>query len=116
MVVNYKIVTDILGSKTRRIFTKRGSKKIGDGFGKVVKLIESLNVGEIIFQCIDNDGLKSTLDVSLIETVYNDLETPFSVLGGLSSLDEIVSISDRFPSVGISAGAFFVFTGFFLLG
>ena len=111
VVVNYKIVTDFFGSKTRRMFTKRGSKKIGDDFSSAIKFIESLKVGEIIFQCIDNDGLKSGLDISLIETVYNDLETPFSVLGGLSSLDEIVSISDRFPNVGISAGAFFVFTG-----
>lgn len=113
VVINYKVVTDFFGIKTRKVFTNRGSKTIRDSFSQAVKLIESLNVGEIIFQCIDNDGLKSGLDMSLVETVYDELETPFSILGGLASYHEVTTLSHRYPYVGISAGAFFVFTGKF---
>ena len=113
VVLNYRIVSSLLGGNVREIYKERGRHKIASKFDSVVAKVEALEVGEIIFQCINKDGLKTGLDIDLIDHMYSKRQVPFSVLGGLSSKEEIEFVSSRFPHVGISAGSFFVFTGKF---
>lgn len=97
------------------MFTLSSPKK---SFCKAIKLVKSLNPGKIIFQSIDNDDLKSSLDMLPVETVCNDLEASFSVLSRLSSFYEVTTLSNRYPFHGILAGMFFVITrnfGFVLI-
>lgn len=58
----------------------------------IVKKIESLGAGEIIFNCIHKDGTQTGYDEKLIEFLYPITKIPISIVGGAQSLEEINKI------------------------
>jgi cyclase len=73
--------------------------------------LESLGVGEIVLNSIDNDGVMKGYDLDLIERVRNVTSSPLSVVGGAGSLADIGKLIHRFGIIGAVAGSLFVFKG-----
>ncbi|MBE0497141.1 MAG: imidazole glycerol phosphate synthase subunit HisF, partial [Campylobacterales bacterium] len=93
------------------IYTHNGTKKATVGLEKYISELQSLGVGEIVINSIDNDGVMKGYDVSLIEKVKPLVEVPMTVLGGASSLNDIKTLIEKFGIIGCAAGSLFVFKG-----
>jgi cyclase len=78
----------------------------------IIKLQE-LGAGEIIINSVDNDGKMKGYDFEFIDSVYQFIKTPLTVLGGAGSLDHIRELYIRYNSIGAAAGSLFVFKGKF---
>jgi len=73
--------------------------------------LESLGIGEIVLNSIDNDGIMKGYDLDLIEKVRNVTSAPLSAVGGAGSLADIGKLIHRFGIIGAVAGSLFVFKG-----
>ena len=74
------------------IYTHNGSKKSKWKLVEFIKKLEEIEVGEIVINSIDNDGLMKGYDIKLVELVRNLCSMPITILGA-------------------SAGSLFVFKG-----
>lgn len=93
------------------IYINNGTKKIKKDLEKFVVEIQSLGVGEIVINSIDNDGVMKGYDLNLIEKLKTLIKVPMTVLGGAGSLDDISKLIFKFGIIGCSAGSLFVFKG-----
>ena len=59
-----------------------GKKKIDKDIDEYIKFILSLNVGEIFFNSIDNDGGLMGFDLNLIDKFSKKIDVPIIVQGG----------------------------------
>jgi cyclase len=73
--------------------------------------LESLGVGEIVINSIDNDGCMSGYDLGLPESIRKAVHVPMTVMGGAGSLKDLEKAVERFGVVGVAAGSMFVFKG-----
>lgn len=93
------------------IYTHNGTKKTKADLEKFVNELESLGVGEIVINSIDNDGVMKGYDLNLIEKIKPFISVPLTVLGGAGSLDDIKKLIQKFGIIGCSVGSLFVFKG-----
>lgn len=93
------------------IYTHNGTKKAKIDLEKFINRLQSLGVGEIVINSIDNDGVMKGYDLNLIEKIKPLVEVPMTVLGGAGSLDDIKTLIQKFGIIGCSAGSVFVFKG-----
>jgi cyclase len=93
------------------IYTHNGTKKSKKNLEKFIKELQSLGVGEIVINSIDNDGVMKGYDMSLIEKLNPLIDVPMTVLGGSGSLEDMKDLITKFGIVGCSAGSLFVFKG-----
>ena len=93
------------------IYTHNGTKKAKLDLEKFILDLQSLGVGEIVLNSIDNDGVMKGYDISLIDKVKSLINVPITVLGGAGSLEDIKTLIDRFGIIGCSVGSLFVFKG-----
>lgn len=93
------------------IYTHNGTKKTKVDLEKFIYELQSLGVGEIVINSIDNDGIMKGYDLSLIEKIKPLIDVPMTVLGGAGSLDDIEKLIRKFGIIGCSAGSLFVFKG-----
>jgi len=93
------------------LFTHNGTHATGLDPIDFASQVESLGVGEILINSIDNDGLMSGYDLELVQRVRSAVSIPISVLGGAGSLDDIKGLIRRFGIIGAAAGSLFVFKG-----
>ena len=54
------------------------------------KIKNNIDIGEILIQRIDFDGMACGYDLDLIEIVKNKLNLPLIILGGLSKYNDFV--------------------------
>jgi cyclase len=73
--------------------------------------LNSIGIGELVVNSIDNDGLMKGYDFDLIQLVRNITDFPMTVLGGAGSLHDLKQLFDRFTIIGAAAGSFFLFKG-----
>lgn len=78
-------------------------------FDQVRKLIE-YGVGEIFINSVDRDGTMEGFDLQMIAQLAKVSSVPFTMAGGLGSLEDIRSAWQLGVS-GVAGGAFFVFQG-----
>lgn len=95
------------------VCTHNGKKKTGKCPITFAKQLEEAGVGEVILNCIDNDGMMKGYDFSLIEKIRSVINVPLTVLGGAGSLDDIVRLIKMFGIIGAAAGSLFVFKGIY---
>ncbi len=76
-----------------------------------IKKLEEIEVGEIVINSIDNDGLMKGYDIKLVELVRNLCSMPITILGGARNLLDIKNLISKFKIIGASAGSLFVFKG-----
>ncbi|MBY0539810.1 MAG: AglZ/HisF2 family acetamidino modification protein [Campylobacterales bacterium] len=93
------------------IYTHNGTKKTKLDLENFINELQSLGVGEIVINSIDNDGVMNGYDLSLIEKIKPLINVPMTVLGGAGSLEDIKTLINKFGIIGCSAGSLFVFKG-----
>mgnify|MGYP000417333584 FL=1 len=93
------------------IYTHNGTKKTNIDLEKFIIELQSLGIGEIVINSIDNDGVMKGYDLSLIEKIKPLINVPMTVLGGAGTLEDIKKLIEKFGIIGCSAGSLFVFKG-----
>lgn len=93
------------------IYSHNGTKNRKKDLKKFIEEMQSLGVGELIFNFIDNDGVMQGYDLDLIENIKPFIDIPITVLGGAGSLDDITKLVQKFGIIGCAAGSLFVFKG-----
>ena len=84
------------------------------GYKKLQELIIMANergAGEIIINCVHMDGTEGGYDESLLSRIYETSTAPITIVGGASSLENILSISKKYPIIGLGVGSLFVYKG-----
>ena len=71
------------------VCTHNGKKKTGKCPIEFAKQMEEVGVGEVILNCIDNDGMVKGYDFTLVEKIRAAINVPLTVLGGAGSLQDI---------------------------
>jgi imidazole glycerol-phosphate synthase subunit HisF len=95
------------------IYTRNGSKSAGINLFDFIKKVESYGAGEIVINSIDNDGVMKGYDWGLVEKVREAHNLPMTVLGGAGSLQDIVTLIQKYGIIGAAAGSLFVFKGIY---
>ena len=67
------------------------------------------NVGEILINFINKDGLMTGYDFNYIKLLASYI--PFTVVGGAGFKEDFIKMVKKFKNIGISAGSFFVYKG-----
>ena len=70
-----------------------------------------LGAGEIIINCIHRDGTEEGYDQDLIDKIYFAAQSPITIVGGASSVENIFSIAKKYPIIGLGAGSIFIYKG-----
>lgn len=96
-----------------QVLTHNGLKKTNLEPAKWAAKLQSLGVGEIIINSIDQDGKMEGYDLNIIDEVYNAISVPLTVLGGAGSIKDINALFSKYGIIGAAAGSFFVFKGKF---
>lgn len=128
---NRKIVTEIsseIGSQSVVAVLDIKKKSFGSGYDvwthngtiktkldpvEFSKELQDLGAGEIVINCIENDGMMKGFDFPILEKIYNGLNIPMTILGGAGNYADIAQAIQKFKIIGIGAGSLFVFKGKF---
>ena len=94
-----------------QVYTHNGKKSTGKDPKELAQQFETLGVGEIVINSIDNDGMMKGYDGKLIDVVRASINLPMTVLGGAGTLADIKGIIDKYKVIGVAAGSLFVFKG-----
>jgi imidazole glycerol-phosphate synthase subunit HisF len=81
---------------------------------KIYELINrliDLGAGEIIINCVHKDGTLDGFDTILLDKLYNKISTPFTIVGGAKSLEEIKILSSNYKYLGLGVGSLFIYKG-----
>jgi imidazole glycerol-phosphate synthase subunit HisF len=93
------------------LMTHNGRRSAGKCPVEFARLIETLGVGEVVVNSIDNDGEMKGYDMAIAAAIRGAMTAPMTVLGGAGSLQDIGALVRRFGIVGAAAGSMFVFKG-----
>ena len=93
------------------IYTHNGKTNTGLELFEFIKKISSYDIGEIIINCIDKDGVMDGYNLNLIKRVRKLVKIPLTILGGAGSLNDIKKVFDLNEIIGAAAGSLFVFKG-----
>ena len=109
LVVSLDITKNFFGKK--RISYMNGTKTSGDDITNWAKEIESLGAGEILVNCIYNDGLMQGYDLDLIEQISGTVNIPVIASCGAGKVEDIAKLFSRTEASAAAAGSLFVFHG-----
>lgn len=93
------------------IFINNGTIKVNMKLLQFVQEIQTLDIGEIVINSIDNDGMMNGYNFDLIDKIVPLLKIPVTIIGGAESLDNIGKLVRKYRIIGASAGSLFVFKG-----
>ena len=100
-------------TKKYNIFTLNGTIKHNKNIYDLVKKIEELGAGEILFNSIDRDGTKIGYDINFAKEIRAKVNTQISFMGGAKDVFDMENLIDNVGIVGAVAGSMFVFKGKF---
>lgn len=110
------VVLDIL--KKKNFFSKKYELRSHNAMKlyqndplSLFKKFQDSNVGEIVINSIDRDGLMQGYDLELASKLKSLSKVPVTFLGGAGSLDHLKDLFSNLGVVGASAGSLFVFKG-----
>lgn len=92
------------------LYTHGGSQLVNKGLFEMVELINKLNVGEIIINSIDHDGVMLGYNLELIKKVSSMVDMPVVALGGAGKMVHLKEALQAGASA-VAAGSMFVFYG-----
>ncbi len=95
------------------VYTHNGKKKTGKCPIAFAKQLEDVGAGEVILNCIDNDGMMKGYDLALVEKIRMAINIPLTVIGGAGSLHDIGQLIKKCGIIGAAAGSLFVFKGIY---
>ena len=93
------------------LYTKNGELKANVKILDFIAELNSVGIGEIVINSIDNDGVMNGYDFQLIDLIQNHTDLPITVLGGAGTLEHIKDVISRYKIIGVAAGSLFVFKG-----
>ena len=88
---------------------KKGS--VGIDPVKYAMELQTLGVGEIFVNNVDNDGVMKGYDLALIEKITHAVDVPVIACGGAGSLADIEKVVREAGAAAAAAGSFFVYHG-----
>ncbi len=89
-------------SNEDKVWIKCGTKITNENPIELSKKYRSLNVGEIMMNSIDRDGMMSGYDLKLNKQISNNLDIPIISCGGAGNFGHLV---DLFNNTDVSAAA-----------
>lgn len=107
MVVSIDIKKNFFGNYN---IYSHNSTKVNYKLFDYIKKIEDDGAGEIIINCVDNDGMMSGYNLELIREISTNISIPVIALGGASSIEDFRNVIKASASAA-AAGSFFVFHG-----
>ena len=116
-VVGSQSVVVVIDVKKRKLFggydiyTINGTKKSKWKLNNLISKLDSIGIGEIVINSIDNDGTMKGYDLDLAESVRKLCNMPLTILGGAGNLEDIKKVITKFKVIGVAAGSLFVFKG-----
>jgi len=93
------------------LYLKNGNQKAKVKILDFIAELNSIGIGEILINSIDNDGMMAGYDFDLIDLIRNHTDLPITVLGGAGNLEHIKEVISRYKIIGVAAGSVFVFKG-----
>ncbi len=111
VVVVLDVKKKILGG--HGIYVHNGTKDTKRDPVSFARELESLGVGEIVINSIDNDGMLKGYDLAIAEEIRRAVSVPITVMGGAGSVEDMKQAVQRLGVVGVGAGSLFVFKGQF---
>lgn len=111
IVVSIDVKKDIWGNYI--VYHSGGSKKTNYSFKEILHKLNEWEVGEVILNSIDRDGMMVGYDKNLIKKTSEVLNMPLIALGGASSLENMREVVMDSGASAAAAGSLFVFYGKF---
>ena len=93
------------------VVTHNAKKSWGVNPVEFARKLESLGIGELVVNSVDRDGTMKGYDLKLIQSVYDVVSMPMTLLGGAGSLDDMKNVFSKYEIIGAAAGSLFVFKG-----
>jgi cyclase len=115
--VGVQSVVVVLDIKKKKMFgnyeivTHNGRKLAGVKLQDFLSELNSIGIGEIVINSVDNDGKMEGFDFKLFDLVRQATDFPMTVLGGAGKMEDIRQAISRYKTIGVSAGSLFVFKG-----
>jgi len=94
-----------------RVMISGGKKKTSLEPVSAAKLAVEKGAGEILINCIDQDGLMAGYDTELIRSIAEAVPVPVIACGGAGKVEDFVTAVKEGKASAVAAGAFFVFKG-----
>ena len=94
-----------------QVYIHTNKKVLKEPYLEYIKSIERLGAGEIIINNVDLEGTQTGYDISLMESIVNNVNIPVVACGGAGVLNDFKKIKDEANVSAVSAGSFFVFQG-----
>lgn len=88
-----------------------GHKFVNKPIETLIKQFSELGCGEFVFNFIDRDGMRNGYDLNAIKFLSEQTQTPFTVVGGVNTREDISSLFQTVPHAAAGVGSSFVFTG-----
>ena len=108
ITVSVDVKKDWLGRYHLHSYTRGIDKK--EPWLDWMKSAVKAGAGEIILNCVDNDGMMKGMNLDLIRLAAKAINVPLIAIGGVGSIADIRAGIDAGASA-VSAGSFFVFHG-----
>jgi cyclase len=75
-----------------------------------IKKLQNYGAGEIILNCVNNDGLMDGLDIETLKQIHESSDVPLIACGGAGTISNLKDAESAGAS-GIAAGSMFVYFG-----
>jgi cyclase len=111
VVVDVRKRKGIFAKEGYDIYLYNGKMKIDLDLNQLIDQLNSIGIGELVINSIDQDGKQQGYDMELVELVRKQTEVPMSVLGGAGTLDDLRKLISNYKIIGAAAGSLFVFKG-----
>ena len=95
----------------RKVFIFNGKKNTKLDPIEYINYLESLGVGEIVVNSIDNDGMMNGFDLNFLEKVKSNTKVPIVALGGAGSLEHLKEAFQKSKVDAVACGSLFVYQG-----
>lgn len=92
-----------------RVFSHRFPKQKFLSLADHIVRMQGFGVGELIVQSVDNDGMMSGFDVSLMKKVYESSSIPVTAVGGAGDGEHLLQLARQVKLNGYGCGSLFVY-------
>ena len=94
-----------------KVFINNGKKSTDLEPKRLAIELENLGVGELVINSIDKDGTLDGYDYELIDSIFNSVNIPITILGGAKSYSELALANKKYEIIGLGGGSIFVLHG-----
>ena len=78
---------------------------------ELAKRAETLGVGEIIINSVDQDGMMQGYDIDLVKSVVESVKVPVTAIGGAGGIHDLKKVLHEGHAHAAAGGSMFVYYG-----